>query len=322
MITSGRGDRARRDARHDEGVAVAGLHDRSAADATGLPLAGRVAVVTGSTRGLGLAMARVLGHGGAHVVVSSRGDSHVRTAVDSLRAEGISVSGLTCDTTILAQVEALRDHALSRGTLGVWINNAGVSGVYGPTASTPVDDFINVIRTNIVGTFHGSRVALPVFLEQGFGDLVNLYGEGDNGPVAMQNAYASSKRWVRQFTETLRRETRASGVRVHGMNPGLVTTDLLRKITAQRGYERRLDALPVVIALWGRTPAEAARPVLRLVTTNRFVYRGLRPPSLLTRAVRNIAAGRLSATNRIRLDVSTLDPTPGPHEQNETRHRT
>ncbi|WP_369961214.1 SDR family NAD(P)-dependent oxidoreductase [Leifsonia sp. EB34] len=272
------------------------------------PLAGRVAVVTGSTRGLGLAMARVLGRSGATVVVSSRSAAHVQAAVDALRTEGLDVTGLTCDTTVLSDVEALRDHALAQGTLAIWVNNAGVSGVYGPTASTPVDDFTTVVRTNILGTFHGSRVALPVFLEQGFGDLVNLYGEGDRGPVAMQNAYASSKRWVRQFTETLQRETRRSRVRVHGMNPGLVTTELLTRITAQKGYEGRLDVFPVIIALWGRTPAEAASPLLRLVTTTRPVYRGLHGLSLVTRAVRSIATGRLRATNRARLQVSTLDP--------------
>ena len=76
-----------------------------------------------------------------------------------------------------------------------------------------------MVRTNILGTFHGSRVALPVFLGQGHGDFVNVYGHGDQGPVALQNAYASSKRWVRQFTETLRLETKCTGVRVHGGHP-------------------------------------------------------------------------------------------------------
>jgi len=190
-------------------------------------LAGRVAVVTGSSRGLGFAMARVLGRHGASVVLASRSDADVAAAVERLRTEGIEASGRRCDMAELADVEALREEALAHGTLDIWVNNAGASGVYGPTASTPVEDFARVVRTNILGTFHGSRVALPVFLGQGHGDLVNVYGQGDQGPVALQNAYASSKRWVRQFTETLRAETKNSGVRVHGMNPGLVITDML-----------------------------------------------------------------------------------------------
>ncbi len=137
-------------------------------------------------------------------------------AVDRLREEGISAVGRRCDTAEWADVEALRDLALEQGTLDIWVNNAGGAGVYEPTASTPVADFERVVRTNILGTFHGSRAALPVFLAQGHGDLVNVYGHGDRGPVPLQNAYAASKRWARQFTETLRAETKGTGVQVHG----------------------------------------------------------------------------------------------------------
>jgi NAD(P)-dependent dehydrogenase (short-subunit alcohol dehydrogenase family) len=271
-------------------------------------LAGRVAVVTGSSRGLGFAMARLLGGEGAAVILSSRSGPAAEAAADRLRAEGITAAGQRCDTAELADVEALRDTALRYGPLDIWVNNAGVSGVYGPTASTPVDDFTRVVRTNILGTFHGSRVALPVFLAQGHGDLVNLYGQGDRGPVALQNAYASSKRWVRQFTETLRRETAGTGVRVHGMNPGLVKTDLLRKITAQSGFERRLSGLQVVAGLWGQDPDAAARPLLGLVTSDAAVYRDLTPVRLVGRGVRNVLAGRLRRANRMPLEVTVVEP--------------
>lgn len=271
-------------------------------------LAGRVAVVTGSTRGLGFAMARVLGQHGATVVIASRSAEHVEDALRRLRAEGIEASGRPCDTGEMADVEALRDEALRRGTLDIWVNNAGISGVYGPTASTPVDDFTRVVRTNILGTFHGSRTALPVFLEQGHGDLVNVYGQGDRGPVALQNAYASSKRWVRQFTETLRLETKGTGVRVHGMNPGLVLTDLLGRVTSQRGYEQRLGGLQVVAGLWGQTPDDAARPLIGLVTADAAEFRGLVGLTLVTRGVRNVFAGRLRRSRRMPMDVTVVEP--------------
>jgi NAD(P)-dependent dehydrogenase (short-subunit alcohol dehydrogenase family) len=272
-------------------------------------LAGRVAVITGSTRGLGFAMARVLGRHGATVVLASRSDADVADAVARLRAEGITASGRRCDTAELADVEALRDEALTHGTLDIWVNNAGASGVYGPTASTPVDDFARVVRTNILGTFHGSRVALPVFLAQGHGDLVNVYGHGDQGPVALQNAYASSKRWVRQFTETLRAEAKGSGVRVHGLNPGLVITDMLGHVTAQPGYEKRLGGLQVVVGLWGQTPDAAARPILGLVTSDAAEFRDLTKRTTVTRGVRNLLAGRLRRSRRMPMDVTVVEPT-------------
>jgi glucose 1-dehydrogenase len=270
-------------------------------------LAGRVAVVTGSSRGLGLAMARLLGLHGASVVLASRSDADVAVAVERLRSESIEASGRRCDMAELADVEALRDEALRQGTLDIWVNNAGASGVYGPTASTPVDDFTRVVRTNILGTFHGARVALPVFLNQGHGDLVNVYGQGDQGPVALQNAYASSKRWVRQFTETLRAETKGSGVRVHGMNPGLVITDMLGRVTSQPGYGHRLTGLQVVVGLWGQTPEVAAQPLLRLVTSDAAQYRDLTKVTLVGRGVRNLLAGRVRRANRMPMDVTVLD---------------
>ena len=270
-------------------------------------LAGRVAVVTGSSRGLGLAMAGVLGRHGATVVLASRSSSDVAAAVERLRAEGIDAWGRSCDVGRILDVEALRDEALRHGSLDIWVNNAGTSGVYGPTAATPIDDFERVVQTNILGTFHGSRVALPVFLDQGHGDLVNLYGSGDRGPVALQNAYASSKRWVRQFTETLRAETKDTGVRVHGMNPGLVTTDLLGKLTSQPGCERRLTGLQVVVALWGQSPDEAARPLLRLVTSDAAEFRDLTPLTLLGRGLRSVLTGRLRPANRMPLDITVVD---------------
>ncbi|MDN4645251.1 SDR family oxidoreductase [Arthrobacter sp. PsM3] len=277
-------------------------------DSQGDVLRGRVAVVTGSTRGLGFAMAGLLGHQGATVVLASRSDVDVAAAVERLHAEGIAASGRRCDTGELADVEALRDEALSRGTLDIWVNNAGTSGVFGPTASTPVDDFTRVVRTNILGTFHGARVALPVFLGQGHGDLVNVYGQGDQGPVALQNAYASSKRWVRQFTETLRLETKGTAVRVHGMNPGLVVTDMLGHVTSQPGYEHRLGGLQVVVGLWGQTPDDAARPLLDLVTSDAAQFRYLTKTTMVSRGVRNLLAGRLRRANRMPLDVTVLDP--------------
>jgi NAD(P)-dependent dehydrogenase (short-subunit alcohol dehydrogenase family) len=271
-------------------------------------LEGRVAVVTGSSRGLGFAMARVLGRHGASVVLASRSESDVAAAVARLRTEGIDAAGRRCDTAELADVEALREEALALGTLDIWVNNAGTSGVYGPTASTPVEDFARVVRTNILGTFHGARVALPVFLGQGHGDLVNVYGQGDQGPVALQNAYASSKRWVRQFTETLRAETKDSGVRVHGMNPGLVITDMLGSVTSQAGYEKRLGALQVVVGLWGQTPEVAAQPLLRLVTSDMAEFRDLTRRTQVGRGLRHLLTGRLRRRNRMPMNVTVIDP--------------
>lgn len=85
-------------------------------------------------------MARELGLHGAAVVLAARSDDAVAAAVERLRAEGIAASGRHCDTGDLADVEAVRDEALARGTLDIWINNAGTSGVFGGCSGIPVPD--------------------------------------------------------------------------------------------------------------------------------------------------------------------------------------
>jgi len=269
-------------------------------------LAGRVAVVTGSSRGLGFEFARLLGRHGATVVLTARTADAVERAVAALTADGIAAHGVPADVGEPAQVAAVRDEALRHGVLDIWVNNAGASGSYGPTATSDPADVLRVVRTNILGTYHGSRVALPVFLAQGHGDLVNLYGRGAEGPVPLQNAYAPSKAWVRSFTRGLADEVKGTGVRVHGLNPGLVLTEMLGRVTVQAGYEDRVRALPVVASLWGQTPARAARPLLDLVTSDRLEFRDLRPHVMVTRGLRHVVSGRLRRGRRMPMAVTVV----------------
>lgn len=178
--------------------------------------------------------------------------------------------------------------------------------MFGPTVGTPIDDFERVVRTNILGTFHGSQVALGVFTAQGHGDLVNLYGRGDDQPVPLQNAYASSKAWIRSFTRALQGEVKGTGVRVHGMNPGLVLTDMLGRVSTQPGYERRMRALQVVAGLWGQPPEMAARPLLDLVTSDRAEFRDLTRRTMVTRGVSNLLGGKLHRNRRMPLEVTVV----------------
>lgn len=230
-------------------------------------LLGKVAVITGGTRGLGLATARAFLAEGADVVVGSRSPASVERAVTSLGASE-RASGLLCDVADLAQVEALCAHAEARfGRLDVWVNNAGLSAPYGPTAAVPPDAFERVVRTNVLGTYHGSIVALHRFLPRHQGKLINILGRGDRQPVPLQNAYAASKAWARHFTLALAREERASGVGIFAFNPGLMFTDLMGETEAVAGYEARLRPLATVMRLWGRPPEEPAQRLVWLASS-------------------------------------------------------
>lgn len=222
----------------------------------------KVAVITGGSRGLGFAIAQTYARAGAKVVIASRTPRAVDLAVDSLRASGYQATGLACDVADMAQVEALAQHAIQTfGRMDIWVNNAGLSAPYGPTVHIPRRDFITVINTNIIGTYNGSIVAMRHFLAQKSGKLINLLGRGDKGSIALQNAYSSSKVWVRNFTKTLANEYRNSGVDIFGFNPGLVRTEMLSNVHAVAGYEEQMNPLRFVAMLWGNdadVPAEKA----------------------------------------------------------------
>ncbi len=230
-------------------------------------LDGKVAVITGGTRGLGLAIARAYAAEGARVVVASRSVEAVDSAVNGLRADGAQAAGQVCDVADLAHVEALADFALKAyGRIDVWVNNAGVSAPYGPTIHVPPDDFVRTVQTDVFGTYYGSLIALRYFLPRRAGKLINVLGRGDREPVPFQNAYAASKAWIRNFTLALAKEYKKSGVGIFAFNPGMMRTDLLTRVDAVAGYESKLRALPTVMRMWAKPPEGPAERAVWLAS--------------------------------------------------------
>jgi NAD(P)-dependent dehydrogenase (short-subunit alcohol dehydrogenase family) len=240
-------------------------------------LENKVAVITGSSRGLGFAIAETYAEQGAAVVLAARTTKAVDEAVAQLRARGFRASGVACDVGNLAQVEALAEHAVQTfGQIDIWVNNAGVSGAYGPTAHLSNDSVDRVIRTNITGLYYGSVTALRHMLPRKTGKLINLLGRGESGPVKFQNAYASSKSWVRSFTLALAQEYADSGVGIYAFNPGLVDTDMLHQLEAVEGYEKKLNPLRTVMRFWANPPEVPAQKALWLASSATDGKTGLR----------------------------------------------
>ena len=218
-------------------------------------LVGKVAVITGGSRGIGLALARAYALEGASVFIAGRSGASVKAAADQLRLDGYQVGGMAMDVTDFAQVQALAKAAMREfGQLDIWVNNAGIAGPYGPTLQVDPEIFQQVVQTNILGVYYGSIVALRRFVDQGQGKLINMLGFGAKGAAPFQNAYGSSKAWARRFTQSLAQETRTSGVGIFSFSPGMVLTDLLTHVEVIQGSEPRLKNFPVVLRILAKPP--------------------------------------------------------------------
>jgi glucose 1-dehydrogenase len=232
-------------------------------------LEGKVAVITGASRGLGKAIAEAYSAAGAKVVLSARSRDEIEKNVAGLKAQGVDAAGFVCDVSDPGQVEGLALFAIQTyGHFDIWVNNAGVGGPYGPSLDIAPEDFLAVLRTNMFGAYYGSITAMRHFLPRKSGKLINILGAGDKGPVANQNPYASTKAWIRVFTLAMAKEYKDSGVGVYAFQPGLMDTDLLKEVTTFAPFEQRLkNIMPFLIRAIGKPPEIPARKAVWLASS-------------------------------------------------------
>lgn len=188
--------------------------------------AGTVAVITGSTRGIGLGLARELYKRGCSVVVTGR------SGADAVAAElGDRAIGVACDVTDPDSVQAVWDAAVERfGRVDIWINNAGTTTIPVPLWEAPLSEIKATLDTNILGTMHGSAVAIAGMRKQATGGRVfNVEGMGSKGEVqAGMLPYATTKAAVGYLDKALQKELKGTNVALISIRPGInVTSHLL-----------------------------------------------------------------------------------------------
>jgi NAD(P)-dependent dehydrogenase (short-subunit alcohol dehydrogenase family) len=194
-------------------------------------LTGKVALVTGGSRGLGLEMATALGDAGAGVVITARREQWLTAAEEELRAKGVSVLAVTCDVSNPEQVSAAVRAAIDRfGRLDILINNAGIS--WGePVETMPVDKWRQVFETNAVGTFLVSQAAGNEMLRLGNGgSIINIASvagiTGLETDVLDAVGYSASKGAIVTLTRDLAVKWAKRGIRVNAIAPGFFDTRL------------------------------------------------------------------------------------------------
>jgi NAD(P)-dependent dehydrogenase (short-subunit alcohol dehydrogenase family) len=187
-------------------------------------LAGKVAVVTGGSRGIGFAVAEALLKEGAAVVISGSSRDHLDAGIKRLAAHKDRVMAVQADVRRYADVDALMATAVKQfGGLDILINNAGV-GVFKPIAETTVEEWHRVLDTNLSGVFYCCHAAIPHMKQRGSGWIINVSSLASKNAFVNGGVYCASKSALNAFSETLMQEVRYDGIRVAYVLPGSVNT--------------------------------------------------------------------------------------------------
>lgn len=190
-----------------------------------IDLNGKSAVVTGSSKGIGYAIAKVLAEAGANVVVSARDAGEVERAAAQLNGRGDGrVIGTSCDVRKHDSVKRLIGHAADAfGGLDILINNAGVGGS-GAVGEMDIEKWDQIIETNLSGVFYCCHEAIPHLRERGGGWIINIGSLAGKSAFAGGAAYNASKFGLVGFSEALMQDVRHDGIRVNYIMPGSVNS--------------------------------------------------------------------------------------------------
>jgi len=231
-------------------------------------LADKVVVITGSTRGIGRAMAEACAAEGASVVVCSRDEAAVARAREALRGQGRRVSGIAVDVARPGDLERLLQHALDAwGRVDVWVNNAGLSSGYYLLDELTAADIARVVDVNLFGTLNACRIVLSYFVRHGGGVLVNVTGKGGRGEASPHlTTYAATKAAVTSLTKSLAQEYRRYPISVHALLPGMVPTDFYRDMDRQSSprLAAEVAGIPYVLRAIGVPASEVGRLVAEI----------------------------------------------------------
>ena len=233
-------------------------------------LSGRVALVTGGTKGIGAAIVAALSEAGASVVSTSRSGGGARRG---------SVRQIAADVRSSVDVSrAVEETVAEFGGLDILVNNAGV-GQFAPVADMPVEQWHDVIDTNISGVFYCCHAAIPHLRRRGGGWIINISSLASKNAFAGGAAYCASKAALNQFSEALMQEVRHDNIRVSYICPGSVDTGF------GRGGDAQGAGAPAASKEgWALLPEDVAQVVMDLIAMpgrslpSRVELRPSRPP--------------------------------------------
>ena len=217
-------------------------------------LSGRVAIITGGSTGLGLAMAAGLASAGAGIVLTNRNEKAGRTAIKALKKNyEVPMLFVPGDVTQPKQMEAVVHQTVEKmGRLDILINNAGIN-IRGPIDELTYEDFQRVMRVNVDGIWLASRAVVPIMKQQKWGRIINLASTLGLVGLANRTPYTSSKGAVVQMTRALGIELAPFGICVNAICPGPFLTEMNVPI-ANTKEAKKFIVGATALKRWGELP--------------------------------------------------------------------
>ena len=198
-----------------------------------MSLKDKVAIVTGSGRGIGEAVALALAREGARLSIASRTKSELDEVAAKIRDLGSQVEIVPTDVSVYDDVTQLVGSTLERyGQIDILVNAAGVYGPIGPAWDVDVDEWMRAMQINTFGTFMCCHAVVPHMIERRQGKIVNFSGGGATSPLPRFTAYGVSKTATVRLTETLAEEVKEFNIQVNAVAPGAVNTALQDDVLA------------------------------------------------------------------------------------------
>jgi len=228
----------------------------------------KVAVITGSTKGIGKAIAHEFVREGARVVITSSSLANVQNALAEFPPE--TVYGCVCDVVSTADMERLLAQASAKfGRVDCFINNAGISDPFRSITESDPEEWGKVIDTNLKGTYNGCRAAVGYFLRENIkGKIINMAGSGtDRGSnTPWISAYGATKAAIARFTYAVAEEYRHTGISVMLLHPGLVRTGMVSSDNPTPELSRQLATFNTILDIFAQPPSVAARLAVQMAS--------------------------------------------------------
>ena len=208
-------------------------------------LHGRRALITGSSGGIGLALARALGQAGAHVILNGRSADKLQQAAATLQSENLSVSSQAFDVTNADEVRSAIEGIEAQGPIDILVNNAGMQ-IRGPLHEFADDDWHTLMKTNLDSVYFVSKAVAQKMIPRGQGKIINICSvQSELGRPGIA-PYTASKGAVKMLTKGMAIDWGQFGLNVNGLGPGYFKTELTEKLVKDEAFTAWLV---------GRTPS-------------------------------------------------------------------